>query len=360
MRLAREQLLGFALFRDVDDLSHGHVRLGTFVQIPAREREPTIFARQHACATGDGAQLVRRRRVFERHPDTLVIIFQEIDERDAFGQVAFGGKGAEGEHPARIRCQLKRVARIRILEQHRVGKFSENLVALRAATRPFADAANHQRHGKACRRADDDKQRSRVHRQTQNALRMLDQRTFLREVHDSPIVHIEANRREKGHVAVLLAQHDRCHISLVLDAGAYIGDLIGRHAPSLKHLVQGGSPITFEFLRHGNDGSVLFDQQRAKQRNLRARLARIQKLLRFYDAAQHTDHASVASDGLGDAEVVAVQAVRLAHVGHHRLACVQMPKRFLVPLVAIARNALLQRLDWSIGNLERPLLVPFL
>ena len=43
---------------------------------------------------------------FERHPDTLVIIFQEIDERNAFGQVAFGGKGAEGEHPARIRRQL--------------------------------------------------------------------------------------------------------------------------------------------------------------------------------------------------------------------------------------------------------------
>ena len=189
---------------------------------------------------------------------------------------------------------------------------------------------------------------------------MLDQRTFLREVHDSPIVHIEANRREKGHVAVLLAQHDRCHISLVLDAGTYIGDLIGRHAPSLKHLVQGGSLITFEFLRHGNDGSVLFDQQRAEQRNLRARLARIQKLLRFHDAAQHADHAPVAIDGLGYAEVVAVQAVRLAHVGHHRLACVQMPKRFLVPLVAIARNALLQLLDWSIGNLERPLLVPFL
>lgn len=283
----------------------------------------------------------------------------EIDERDTALQVVLASQAVEREHAARVRCQLQNVIAIRILEQHGVRELRKHGIPIGLAQGTTAKPADNQGDHNAGDGADNDENRSRHHGVVKNDLGMLGYRVLLGEVHDSPIVLVEAHRGEERRLAVALSDGQGGNVAVVLYVLLHLVYDRVRIPLAAQHVVQVGAIVELRLLEVDDNGAVALHEHGTQQRHRRLDLGGIDEGVRIHDAAKHAHNHVVLHHRFGDAVEVAVQPVGLAHVRHDALAGFEPSQDLAIAFLSIRIvNALFERGDGNVGHPEGRSLVP--
>ena len=188
---------------------------------------------------------------------------------------------------------------------------------------------------------------------------MLGYRVLLGEVHDSPIVLVEAHRGEERRLAVALSDGQGGNVAVVFHVLLHLVYDRVRIPLAAQHVVQVGAIVELRLLGVDDDGAVTLHEHGTQQRHRRLDLGGIDKGVRIHDAAEHAHNHVVLHHRFGDAVEVAVQPVGLAHVRHDALAGFEPSQDLAIAFLSIRIvNALFERGDGNVGHPEGRSLVP--